>query len=252
MPAPALHLLGTDLQTALYAVPVGSPADFSSFGYRTIDEIWGTDKNGMDTRYGVQLVNDAAPKQLLNVVRGTKYRTEWESDVTAFLIDSTYSPGRVHAGFEGIGKTFRLASGSAIDAVFKLFESVVVMGHSLGGPEATRLASSYGATELICYASPKPGDQAYGAWVRSRVPRITLYENHEDRVPKLPLTIDDPLGRFDFWQVKGTILMDARLCVPPVVIPKSTNPDPIKRAIEDLEIAHSCDQSYKPLISALP
>lgn len=250
MPAPALHVLGTDLQTALYAAGP-APVDLSSFGYKTIDEIWGVDRDGTKTRYGAMLVNPDKPTELLNLIRGTKTVAEWESDAEAYLVDCNYGAGRTHFGFTRIFNSFTLASGFAFADVFKLYEVVRAMGHSLGSPLAIALAALYRMQEFISYAGPKAGDQAYGSWVRSRT-KGTLYENQADRVPKLALTIDDPLDRFDFWQVKGTILMDARLCVPPVVIAASTNPDPIKRAVEDMEIAHSCELSYKPLILALP
>jgi hypothetical protein len=249
MPAPALHVLGCDLQPTLYDALQG-PLDglFEPFGFRVADEILATDEDCSETRFAAVLEELGDPTSSLNLFRGTKYRSEWQSDAEAWMEPNPYGLGKVHHGFKCIGTTLRLKSGRPIISTLAAYHRRVCMGHSLGGPEATGLAARINADELICYASPKPGDLAYSRWVRGLVGKITLYQNVKDLVPRLPFTIDDPLDEFDFQPIQPTVMMDASKYDPPVFI-LPTQPVTVESRLED---AHSTTISYKPLIAALP
>ena len=219
MPAPAHHVLGCDLISRLYTVGDGD-LDFWDFGLGVADEILGTDTDGITRRYGALLVDSLAPGRVLVAIRGTKGAPEWESDFDALLIACPFAPGaKVHAGFNGIFVTFRLKSGLTVSQAVEKYTHRIVMGHSLGGPLATYVAALAAADELVCYASPKPGDPGLGAWIRSRVPVRTFYANPKDIVPHAPLTITNlppPFVNFDYEPVDYATPLNPDSVVPPV------------------------------------
>lgn len=236
-----VHVLGCDLIYRLYEAG-DEPVDFSLMGCTTEDEILATDQNGVQTRYGVVLRHHDPAVGLLVVIRGTRTLVEWLSDAEAILEGWAFALGTsAHHGFSAIYRTFTLKSG--LPLVAKLASTpgrVTVMGHSLGGPLATYLAALARVSELVCYASPKPGDPALGAWVKAQVPNITLYANPKDIVPHLPLTITHlppPFVNEDFEHVDFLNPLDPARVTPPI----ST----------DWEDSHNI-LSYRRLIAALP
>jgi hypothetical protein len=218
VPASPLHLLGCDLIARVYAGGE-SPLDFSDLHLRVVDEIEGTDLNGVVTRYGVLLVSTDTPDSLLVAIRGTRSAIEWVSDAMAFLRAAHWATGLIEDGFGTIFDSFRLGSGRTLPQACGAYGSSVVFGHSLGGPLATYVAAITGASELVCYASPKPGDAEFAAFVRSRVTTITAYDDLPDVVPTLPRTFGDPLGRFNFQPVTAVTVLNPTTTVPPVQIP---------------------------------
>jgi lipase (class 3) len=220
VPANPLHVLGCNVIDRVHTVTEGA-IDFSDLGCQLVDEVIATDLDGVVTRYGVLLVSTDTPNRLLVFIRGTKSAIEWVSDGVAVLEACRFAPGcKTEKGFTDIYETFRLKSGRTIISVISGFARAVVFGHSLGGPLATYLAAQMQVAELVCYASPKPGDAAFARFVRANVPTITLYDDVPDVVPKLPFTLDDPLDEFDFVHVLPVLTaMDPKRFTPPVSIP---------------------------------
>lgn len=214
-----LHVQGCDLIARLYAAGDG-PLDFSDLGFAIEDEIVATDANSVLTRYGVCLKPAATEGTVLVVIRGTRTLIEWMSDAEAVLVDCPFAAGtKVHRGFAAIYATFALKSAFPLLAYLETHPCVVVMGHSLGGPLATYLAAQVRANELVCYASPKPGDPAFGAWVKAQVAERTLYANPKDIVPHLALTITNLLAPFvneDFEHIDFLTPLDPASVTPPV------------------------------------
>lgn len=170
-------------------------------GLTFIDSILGTDPDGVTRSYGIIAHDDA--NRVYVGIRGTDSLAEWFADFRAILVACPFAPGSmVERGFLGIYSSFRLAAGGNLKELFTGFAERFVAGHSLGGPLATFLAAEIKADVLVGFASPRPGNGEFGAFVRVNTGLILLYANMNDFVPKVPLTI---LPLFAFEHVAGLI-----------------------------------------------
>ena len=146
--------------------------------------------------------------EIVVAIRGTDGIQEWIEDAE-FLFEP-YSPkglpsagARVEQGFWGIYASFELtdlqgkAIGPAAEAIGSLYQnasSVVVSGHSLGGPLATYLTldlarGTLGQKVRGCYfASPHPGDAAFATLFHQTVGDYVVYNYVMDIVPRVPPT----------------------------------------------------------------
>lgn len=218
-----IYTFGCELIYRLYNTDDGAPVDFSDFSMSLHDELEAQDRDGVWRRYGALLVD--ANGLLTLPIRGTKGTPEWESDFESLLTTWPFMEGAgamSHAGFTGIFQTFRLKSGRPLLDVIRSFQAagkVIIYGHSLGGPLATMLAALAGGCFLICYASPKPGDPVFGAWVRSRTIGRVLFANPKDVVPHVPLTITNlppPFINEDYEHVDLLTVCDPNSVTPAV------------------------------------
>ena len=235
------HANGCDLVKRVERA-IDAEISFADLGLTVVDEILAVDLDKTPARFAVLLVNQADPHRLLLAIRGTEKPVEWVSDCIAFLVDFEFAAGcRVEAGFYGIYKSFQLRSGRGFAQAFNDYASVVIYCHSLGGPLGAYLASQYSATELVCYASPKPGDPAFAAFVRERVPVVTLYDFKPDVVPDAPYTIRDPFDRFNFVHVATKTVLDPQACTPAIELPAG---------ISSLEFSHDLSTYKQAIISA--
>jgi hypothetical protein len=216
MPNP-LHILGCDLIERQWDAGNGQ-LYVRDLGLTVVDRVLANDLLGRKTCYGSLLVANDNPHSVLVPTRGTKTGPEWASDLRARLRPSKFSPGKVEAGWGDIFDTFYLESGRPMAAAILSFAESVIFGHSLGGPLATYFAAATLASELVCYASPKPGDADFAAWVRSRVKVRTFYADAPDFIWKTPPTIQDPLDEFNFQHIDAP-LVDPSRATPPIQMP---------------------------------
>lgn len=153
------------------------------------------------------------PGRFLIDIRGTIGLAEW-------LKDGMYAPrphpvaGKVEDGFYSILKTMGLDGvngGAAADLgrLLKGAKSVTITGHSLGAALGHLLSFDLAApglldvpVESIQFASPRPGDAAFGAALLARVPAHRSYAYERDEVPRVPFG-------FGFSPVPGTITLPA-------------------------------------------
>lgn len=195
---PPLHItLGRLINRAYTDAFLANPAalDLSDLGYVLVDVIIGTDPGAVVTTYGfvAKLADFPAAVtagQFVAVIRGTNSPGEWFEDFKAILVGSDFCAGcETELGFTEIYKTLRLSTGMKLKDGLAAIEGLACSGHSLGGPLATMLAAEVGAAVLVGFASPKPGNAKFAAWVRARVGSIDLYANAPDVVPHTPLTL---------------------------------------------------------------
>lgn len=104
-------------------------------------------------------------------------------------------PGKVHTGF---WDALHSIWGGVLGEIRALHTAnphaaIYVTGHSKGGPLASigaallHLADGITAREVVTFASPHPGDQAFVDGYPSALP-VTRYENYLDIVPFVPPT----------------------------------------------------------------
>jgi len=179
-----LHIALGQLVNAAYALNEGQPFTLPE-GMEQSDTIYGKDLDGAEHPFGI-VATDTVTKEVYVGIRGTDNWLEWITDGEALLVGSTFAPGaRCELGFLSLYLTLRLTNGpiSSLPAVSG------IAGHSLGGPLATMLATANKARELVCFASPKPGNLAFAQVADESVASITLYANVPDVVPHVPLTL---------------------------------------------------------------
>jgi hypothetical protein len=125
-----------------------------------------------------------------------------------------------HRGFGRVysGLTLKLVDGSAapLATVLSSLAGLICHGHSLGAPLATYAALVAKASKLVLFASPKAGDTLLHQLCETAWSEIASYENPNDVVPKVPLTVDKPWKLEDFQQVAAPILLYADLVSPPI------------------------------------
>lgn len=168
----------------------GVPPSLASEGYTLADVIVGTDPGGVKIHYGF-LARSMIDGSFAIAIRGTDTPGEWLEDFLAVLVSTPFASGSEnHAGFFDLYRNLTNGIGIPIGKAFAdLGAPVAVTGHSLGGPLATMLAGEIGAALLVGFASPKPGNGKFAAWIRARVSNIELYANVPDVVPHVPFTL---------------------------------------------------------------
>ncbi len=160
------------------------------------------------TCYGV--VVQRPNNEVVVAIRGTDGIAEWIED--AEFVFKPYAPtlplpagttARVEQGFWGIYASLNYVDlqgvviGSAAATIATLYKgasSIVVSGHSLGGPLATYLALDLARVDPRqtirgCYfASPHPGDDAFAAFFQETIGNYVVYNYVMDVVPRMPPT----------------------------------------------------------------
>ena len=159
--------------------------------------------------YGWVLESTEFPGEFAIDIRGTISLPEW-------LKDAEFAPrphpvvGQVEQGFWSIYATMGINGtvGHVADDLAKLLKdatSVTVTGHSLGAALALLLSFDLAAPERlgrrvqpVVFASPRPGDGAFGKALLQRAPTHRAYAYELDVVPRVPFG-------FAFESVPGTV-----------------------------------------------
>jgi triacylglycerol lipase len=152
--------------------------------------------------YGYLAESKAAPGTFIAVIRGTAGVLEWIEDAEFTLrpyASGGVSGGNVEDGFWGIYErmqycklgTTALTPVAASIAAAVGDGSVKVIGHSLGSAIATYLtldlAFLVGDRVSGCFlASPRPGDDAFGALFHEKVKDYRVLNYELDLVPRVP------------------------------------------------------------------
>lgn len=150
--------------------------------------------------YGWLLERASSAGEFVVVIRGTGDLREWLLD--AEIGETTAHPvaGMVESGFWSIFSSmrYRPAEGGDLPAPEGLAQAigagrVLVTGHSMGSALATFLAFELADSkllgdrvEMVVFASPRPGDSAFGTAFMGRVPTYRAYWWESDVVPKVP------------------------------------------------------------------
>lgn len=215
----------SDVQAAAYCLPViyamdQYVADRASLtpiadprllprGYRIVGYLTGTDcvfrcgrtiTVGSMVCYGYLAESVATPGTFIVAIRGTEGILEWIEDGEFAPVPHRVA-GQVEAGFYGIyqsleyrsadNKIWQVAAAGIATAVGP--GSVTVLGHSLGAPLASYLAFDLANPLLLgqrvdacLFASPRPGDTAFGAAFTARLASYRVYNYELDVVPRVP------------------------------------------------------------------
>lgn len=221
MPAPAYHILCADLGLKAYepAFLATGQVDLSDMGRKVLAVIHGNDPGVGKVPFG--FVSDGVEGPICTI-RGTQMPggsfVEWLDDLQAFLELCPIVPNTGAMWHRGFGKVY--SSLTAQDVPLALFlgglKGLMCHGHSLGAPLATYAALEAHAAHLVVFASPKAGDTLLRQVCQTRWNDIASYENPNDPVPKVPITVDKPWRIEDFQQVADFTRLDADLVVPPI------------------------------------
>jgi len=118
---------------------------------------------------------------------------DWLTDFFAAPKTVNGIPGQVHSGFYDDTATIIGGVAKAVQALNpSLTNPVLVTGHSLGGAMASIgayiLSQTYKIpiSQVVTFASPKPGDAGFQAGYQSVIKGQIRYENFQDVVPLVP------------------------------------------------------------------
>ncbi len=223
---PPLHILCAKLQVRAYEpsfVQNGVVPDLSDLGRQVTNVIWGDDGSGVG-RVPFGFFSEELGEGPICTIRGTQMPhgslVEWLDDLEAILVPWPFAPGKVHKGFFRVYRTLQVDVGhgtmNALGVFLRLLTGVVVHGHSLGAPLATYAALEGKCGAPVLFASPKAGDSLFAKTAATLWDEIPSYRNPNDVVPKVPITIDDPLDEFNFVQVAPFIDLDPASVTPPI------------------------------------
>lgn len=155
--------------------------------------IWGTDRDG-PRPYGA-IYFDAVLGAWIVAIRGTDSIPEWLSDATALLVECPFLAGtKTHQGFTEIYETLVTDGFSLRAHLVDHTRPIIITGHSLGAALATLVATAVGGCDLVTFAGPRVGDDAFAHLAMSRLASNVRVVNTRDIVPNLPL----PLPEFPF------------------------------------------------------
>jgi pimeloyl-ACP methyl ester carboxylesterase len=115
------------------------------------------------------------------VFRGTQNIEEWADDACALLVDH-WSKGRVHKGFRDVYAALRVSVASA-----KISGPVTVIGHSLGGALATLCAIEMPGCDMVTFAGPRVGDEAFADYAQASTRTHLRVVNARDIVCHVPM-----------------------------------------------------------------
>lgn len=168
------------------------------------DVVWGTDGDGPRPYGAIYL--DPVLNAWIICLRGTDSMAEWQEDATAFLVDCPFLAGaRTHQGFTTLYESLRV-DGDSIRAHCAILERpIIVTGHSLGAALATLVAVAIGGADLVTFAGPRCGDEAWASMAASRLSSNTRVVNTMDIVPKLPAV----LPAFPYMHVGSALEFDS-------------------------------------------
>lgn len=159
--------------------------------------IWGTDRDG-PRPYGA-VYYDPVLSAWIVALRGTDSIPEWLSDATALLTECPFMAGaRTHLGFTEVYETLVVEGFSLRAHLADHARPIIVTGHSLGAALATLVAAAIGGADLITFAGPAVGDDAFAHMAMSRLASNIRIVNVQDLVPKLPVRLDPD---FPFMQL---------------------------------------------------
>lgn len=162
------------------------------------DVIWGEDADG-PRPYGAIYYEPRLGAWIV-AIRGTDSFPEWIADATAFLVDCPFLPGtRTHKGFTGIYESLRVDGVDIRAHCAPMDRPIIVAGHSLGAALATLTAAAIGGVDLVTFAGPQVGDDAFAHRAMTRLASNSRIVCQSDLVPKLPVRLDPdflyaPLG----------------------------------------------------------
>ena len=205
----------------LVSTPVGqkppTPAKFPA-GYAIVAYAWASDDFWGDNNpeyYGF-VAQSTAANQIVVAIRGTYLIVEWlidfEVDMTPFAVIS--GAGQVEEGFYSVFSTLQFVDtnlqpfnlqnylGQAIQSNPK--PSIIIEGHSLGGPIASMLAlysvnrnsALQAPTTVYTFAAPAPGDKTFRDYYNANAPQTFRVWNVLDPVPVA-------LQAFGYYQIAG-------------------------------------------------
>lgn len=191
-----------------------SPMPWIIIGYFTAaNALFGTQVLGLGDRcyYGFLAQSLVDARQYVAVIRGTESPIEWLEDAEALLVPGP--AGMVSHGFFTLFESLQYEGERASVALSKLtgIDKLAVIAHSLGSALATyltvetRLMAKY-AIEGVFFASPKPGDAAFGHWFDVTVghDNYTVFNYLRDVVPRLP--VGGPFG-LGYQSLPGTVVL---------------------------------------------
>lgn len=194
-------------------LPAKFPAGYSIVAYaQATDDFWG-DKS--PEYYGF-VAQSTAANQIIVAIRGTDFIVEWlidfEVGMTPFAVIA--GAGSVEEGFYSVFSTLEFVDtnlqpfnlqtylGQAIKSNPK--QSIIIEGHSLGGPIASMLAlvsvnrnsALQAPTTVYTFAAPAPGDKTFMNYYDANAPQTFRVWNVLDPVPSA-------LQAFGYYQIAG-------------------------------------------------
>lgn len=151
--------------------------------------VWGTDGDG-PRPYGA-IYFDPGMGLWICALRGTDSMAEWQSDADCPLGDCPFLPGaRTHRGFTAIYQSM-IVDGLALRAFLSSkSRPLIVTGHSLGAALATLVAADVGGVNLVTFAGPRVGDDAFAHMAMTRLAGNDRLVNAPDIVPRVPVRIE--------------------------------------------------------------
>lgn len=190
---PALIRLGQALNTCYQPLFRDRPERVTFPSPHSV--LWGQDSDG-PAPYGVSYLDPVLGAHVV-LIRGTDSLAEWISDFTATMTPCPFMEGaRTHLGFTGVYQTLRLGRNPVHAALIDLQRPVIVTGHSLGAALATLVAAAVGTVDLVTWAGPRVGDDAFAHTAMMRLSSNTRIVNCRDIVPKVPLRVE-PAFRYE-------------------------------------------------------
>lgn len=194
-------------------MPAKFPAGYAIVAYaQATDDFWG-DKS--PEYYGF-VAQSAAANQIVVAIRGTYFIVEWLIDLEVGWTPFTpiFGSGNVEDGFYSVFSTMQFVDtnlqpfnlqnylGQAIKSNPKT--SIIIEGHSLGGPIASMLAlvsvnrnsALQAPTTVYTFAAPAPGDKTFRDYYDANAPLTYRVWNILDPVPTA-------LQAFGYYQIAG-------------------------------------------------
>jgi len=193
--------------------PAGFPSNYTIVAYaQAQDDFWGDDS---PEYYGF-VAQSTAANQIIVAIRGTDFIVEWlidfEVGMTPFTAIS--GAGSVEEGFYSVFSTLQFVDtnlqpfnlqnylGQAITTNPQ--PSIIIEGHSLGGPIASMLAlvsvnrnsALQAPTTVYTFAAPAPGDETFRDYYDANAPLTYRVWNVLDPVPTA-------LQAFGYYQIAG-------------------------------------------------
>lgn len=158
---------------------------------------------GTQTVFYAWLLADAAsPGDFCLDIRGTGDLKEWFLDFEGGQLITHAIAGKVEYGFYDIAKSLRFRPVAYPTFDLPLAQGVtqavgsgrlLITGHSLGSALANLASFELAApgrlgdrVQSVVFASPRPGDSAFAAAFRQRVPNHRAYFWEHDVVPRVP------------------------------------------------------------------
>jgi hypothetical protein len=190
---PAIDILLAQLGEALYLPeflhsPIGIKPAVNALGRDLVDIVMGRDPSIGIVPFGI--ITDGDDGRATNL-RGTQMPMgtldEWLKDLT-FVFDpfTQWDGAQWERGFHLVSDSLYVGTGEPLVDYMVRKEIKKIEGHSLGGPTATNVGAAADVDLLVVIESPNPGNQAFAAYVNSRVKTIRSYWNPRDPIGEVP------------------------------------------------------------------